>query len=179
METKRCWKCKTVKLITEFSKNRKTSDGINGRCKACDKQYSIENIGRVKQYRLANKESRNQYIREYRNTHPEMVNKWRSTLPNKFRMWKKGAMKRGIPFEVTYEFVKSIPMICHYTGMPLQLDVNSYYTASLDRLDSSKGYTADNVVLCCAFINLMKQQLTYDQFIMACRGVVQHHDSKD
>jgi hypothetical protein len=82
------------------------------------------------------------------------------------------AKYRGIRFELTIEDLERLPLICHYTGMPLTMEPNSYYTVSLDRVDSSRGYTKDNVVFCCGFINRMKQELTVEQFIMACKAVV-------
>lgn len=45
-------------------------------------------------------------------------------------------------------------------------------TVSVDRLDSSKGYTLENVVLCCAAINRMKMDMTVDEFRRWCQLVV-------
>lgn len=46
---KHCWKCGMHKTITEFGKNKSNSDGMQSRCKECDKQLA-------KQYRENNKE---------------------------------------------------------------------------------------------------------------------------
>lgn len=35
---KRCSKCKEVKLISEFNKDKSTKDGLEGRCKICDRE---------------------------------------------------------------------------------------------------------------------------------------------
>ncbi len=45
---------------------------------------------------------------------------------------------------------------------------------SLDRRDPTKGYTRDNVVLCCYIVNLMKTVLFDTEFIAFCRRVVDH-----
>lgn len=45
-------------------------------------------------------------------------------------------------------------------------------TASLDRIDSSKGYIQGNVQWVHKHINLMKNRLTQDRFIEMCKKVV-------
>lgn len=44
-------------------------------------------------------------------------------------------------------------------------------TASLDRIDSSKDYTIDNVQWVHKYINLMKSNLSQDEFIKICKAV--------
>lgn len=43
---------------------------------------------------------------------------------------------------------------------------------SIDRIDSSKGYTKDNVQLVCHIVNLMKQDLTVDELKTWCNRIV-------
>jgi len=56
---------------------------------------------------------------------------------------------------------------CVYTGVDLLLPTsgsNDYiYTASLDRIDSSKGYEPGNIQFTSIAINLMKGQLTHEE----------------
>jgi 5-methylcytosine-specific restriction endonuclease McrA len=44
---KRCWKCSTFKLTTEFVKNKSKKDGLSSECKECkrtqDKEYGFKN----------------------------------------------------------------------------------------------------------------------------------------
>lgn len=44
----------------------------------------------------------------------------------------------------------------------------------LDRIDSSKGHTLDNVVTCCATCNYMKRSMTHDEFIDHIDKVYNH-----
>jgi len=74
-------------------------------------------------------------------------------------------------FALTKQDVEQIPLICHYTGKPLTLEANHFNTISIERLDSSKGYTKENVVFCCETINRMKQELSYDDFIETCHTI--------
>ena len=53
-------------------------------------------------------------------------------------------------------------MLCYYTGIKMELTGyhTTPYAMTVDRLDSSKGYIRDNMVLCLAVINRIKQDLT-------------------
>ena len=68
---------------------------------------------------------------------------------------------------------------CALTGLPIDVSMhgNQYYysgTASLDRIDSSKGYTPGNVQWVYKDVNFMKQQLSMDRFYELCRLVVSY-----
>ena len=47
MSTKKCTVCKDTKIVSEFNKNKTTSDGLNNICRVCSnaqsKRYYIEN----------------------------------------------------------------------------------------------------------------------------------------
>jgi hypothetical protein len=63
---------------------------------------------------------------------------------------------------------------CAYTGWEMSLDTGSKLIASLERRDSSRGYSRDNIVLVCWLANCAKNTLTLDQFIQLCGAVVLH-----
>ena len=72
---------------------------------------------------------------------------------------------------------------CFYTGEKLILKVASSVAfkrenmdvfknyATLDRLDSTKGYTIDNVVLSTLKCNMAKSSLSYDEFVKICENI--------
>jgi len=47
--------------------------------------------------------------------------------------------------------------------------------ASLDRIDSDKGYTEGNVVWVYKPINLMKNTFSSEEFINICKLIVEHN----
>jgi hypothetical protein len=67
-----------------------------------------------------------------------------------FDRYKRGAEKRGLEFSVTLEdyFWYSLSA-CQYCG-------NHETVSGMDRVDSSLGYTLENVVPCCTMCNMMK-----------------------
>ena len=48
------------------------------------------------------------------------------------------------------------------------------YHSGVDRIDSSKGYTKDNVVPCCGKCNRMKGDLPQDKWIQHLQKVLNH-----
>jgi len=79
---KQCSKCKEIKDISLFSKNSKTKDLLQSRCKKCAKicfdEYSIKNKNilkeKSKKYEIENKEKRLKYYREYHHKNKEKRN---------------------------------------------------------------------------------------------------------
>jgi hypothetical protein len=53
---------------------------------------------------------------------------------------------------------------CYYTQKYLSLEINNPNKVSIDRVDSSGGYTKNNVVLCRVIINNLKQDLSLKDF---------------
>lgn len=95
------------------------------------------------------------------------------------------ARMRGLPFELSREkFLELTKRNCFYCGAsPSQVievpSKNGSYTYNgIDRLDSSKGYTVENCVPCCGTHNLMKLDMSVEEFVAACRSVVDHFSKK-
>lgn len=69
---------------------------------------------------------------------------------------------------------------CYLTGLPIHFDqVNilskCQHTASPDRIDSTKGYTRDNVCLVHKDLNRIKNAFPLDIFLNYCRLVAETH----
>jgi len=69
--------------------------------------------------------------------------------------------------------------ICAISGLELTFTQSSGRTitnASIDRIDSHKGYEKDNVQLVCHLVNLMKSDKTTQELIYMCRQIVLHNN---
>lgn len=93
------------------------------------------------------------------------------------------ARKRGIELSVTRELAEKLfvqqGQRCALSGQPLvfarvSTGVRSVSTASLDRRDSQQGYTEGNIQWVHKTINLMKNVLSEEEFLMWCSCVYQH-----
>lgn len=58
--------------------------------------------------------------------------------------------------------------MCAYSGLPLSIETNHPEIVSLDRIDSSKGYTKDNLQLLAWSVNKMKQEFSEEYFLKMC-----------
>lgn len=68
---------------------------------------------------------------------------------------------------------KSANDICN----ELNIKSKTLITASLDRIDSSKGYVIGNVQWVHKTINTMKMDLANSEFIKLCQMVAKNHDN--
>lgn len=82
--------------------------------------------------------------------------------------------RNRLPFDLTERFVFSLfnkqNGFCAISNLPIILGTN----ASLDRIDSSKGYVKGNVQWVDKYVNLCKGHLSEDFFIELCKKVAQN-----
>lgn len=91
------------------------------------------------------------------------------------------AKQRGIVFTITIDYAWKLFVLqdgkCALSGLPLhfntlrQRDPNAVTTASLDRIDSTKGYVEGNVQWLHKNVNFMKHSLSQEVFIYLCHKV--------
>lgn len=96
-----------------------------------------------------------------------------ATLRSDYRIYKQNAKRKGLVFELSEEeFHHLILLDCFYCG-----SVPNVYNG-LDRVDSSLGYSLDNVVPCCKTCNYAKNTMTYDEFRSWIMKVSDHMGAK-
>lgn len=95
------------------------------------------------------------------------------------------ARARKIKFELTKEqFFKLTKENCFYCGCPPLQSIEivsgngAYLYNGVDRFDNTKHYTLENCVPSCGTHNKMKLNMTAEDFISACRSVVEYQDQK-
>ena len=101
-------------------------------------------------------------------------------------MWsvaKQSSKKRDIIFEISPDDIL-IPKFCPYLGYELtqiigegngKVDTN----ASLDRIDSSKGYILDNIQVISVLANKLKNNATEETLVTFAKGILKHHKNID
>ena len=93
-------------------------------------------------------------------------------LYNKFR---KTANRRNIPWGLSLgDFQARYAGRCALTGWEISTDYDNC-TASLDRIDSDRGYEIDNIQWVHAMVNMCKNKYPQERFISMCKAVATNH----
>lgn len=138
--TKICNRCKDAKPFSEFSKNTSSKDGLQYKCKDCDTSYQAER-------RNKNPEKTLEYSRTYQKNKRKDYNYRLQMLINAS---KQRAKNKDREHNISVEDIKKIfPQdgCCPIFGMKLEFNSAGFRenSPSIDRIDSTKGYTPDNI----------------------------------
>jgi hypothetical protein len=159
--SKRCYKCQEVRPIEAFWRNKAKADGRYEACAECIKQY--------------HQDKHRQYDEQKRKGDP--LGRWAQKTVYRTR---KRAREKGFDFDLDKDFILSIaPTHCPVFGHKLvydSSDPNLPCVASIDRTDSSKGYTKENVKIICRHANVVKSDLSKDELIKVIKWL---QDRKD
>lgn len=155
---KQCSKCKQVLPGGMFSKDKTRHDGLRYACKKCDNKriqsYSRQNpIMRITVHMVGNARTR--------------------------------AKEKELPFDLSLDFIRSmvgenarLASHCPLLGIPL--DWSNYRdnggkalpnSPSLDRIDSTKGYTKDNVWVISYRANTIKHNASHEELALITRNL--------
>jgi len=151
-----CRGCKSEKPIDNFPLREQGKKHIRCLCRECEAKFSLERYRNKKSYSLE------------------------ETLHRRAYQASRRAKNKSIECNITdadlMEIYNKQEGKCHYSGVLMEKipKVDNYYNLSIDRVDSKKGYTKENIVLCCDSINTMKNAMPHNVFIDICEKIVLH-----
>lgn len=171
-----CSKCNILKSYDDYHKSSQRSDGISHSCASCVNEYNR------KRSSLDSDIRKRRMKHEKIMTNPELHEKAKSysklyynSLTGRAKSLLKTTTRRSSKFEevdnpVDIEFILEKLKVgkCEVTGIAFDYD-NKFNTCknplspSIDRVDSNKGYSKDNVRIVLWQYNLMRGELTDDQ----------------
>lgn len=166
--------------VVDYAKNPPTDSKGNARwlCK-CDCGKLKEIIG----YNLRGGHSKSCGCQIYKTkSNHQMWNGYKEISGTFYNAIKDGAKHRKLIFDISIEYIWELFLSqnrkCKLTGLDITLpqkckDTNQ--TASLDRIDSSKGYVKGNVQWVHKDINQMKMDLNENKFVEYCKLVYEKH----
>lgn len=156
-----CAACKIEKPLEDFHNSSKSKTGKQSNCKDCNRIRS--NIWRS----------------ENKSKAAVSMGRYRQTLEGCIRERFHNAAHRAR--EKNYEFTITIPLLinlyneqkglCALSGYQLNFLSGSPFKMSLDRIDSKKGYTFDNVQWVTWQVNNLKSNLDESDLIDLCRAI--------
>lgn len=155
---KQCSICKIIKDNNCFSKHPHTSDGLQSQCKPCRaKTRRLKDIGDRNKALTNENDLRNYYHKQYKNL----------VYLSKYR---------GVKVLLSEsEFIEVRKQGCHYCG---DADIGRPGGYNLDRIDSKKDYSVDNVVSCCWVCNTAKNDMTSDTFMAHIKKIYDFYIKK-
>lgn len=150
--------------------NQYTKNPVPIKCEVCEKEqpkscysYNDRKLGAKSGYRtICKKCSRNAKVREIRDRD------WKYRANEIIFMNAKArAKKSNITFDIERKDI-IIPDVCPVLGLTLQRETkNKWHNApSIDRIDNTKGYTKDNIMVISRRANILKKDATFDELIM-------------
>ena len=95
---------------------------------------------------------------EYNGKYPESIisNKVMNAKLGCMRRLKKRNLKMELNKNILKEFIIKHNSVCKFTGIKLTWEKYAFNKGSIDRINSNKGYTMDNIQLCWYPINCLK-----------------------
>ena len=157
-DTKLCVACNEERNLSFFAVNRATKDGLQARCKSCDnfrqavrrffKQSEINS--KAKEYQRERRKDNNYRIQMLLNAS------------------KQRAAKKNREHSITVEDIVAIWPLdnrCPVFGFVLEWNEAGFRetSPSIDRIDSNKGYTKDNVQIISWKANRIKSYATVEE----------------
>ena len=146
------------------------------RNKEAQKEYRLK-------YNELNKERIKEYTKEYnlknkeRSKEANIIYREATLEASLYRSAKRRASKSEIPFSLEPKDIV-FPDYCPYLNCKLtRIQGKGHYqtNASIDRIDSSKGYTKDNIEIISYLANRMKAEATKEQLIAFAKGVLKKY----
>lgn len=173
-----CGKCKKEKPSEEFANDKSKKDGRRSVCKKCIQKYmseywaaNSESLKEKRNKRYAN--NRTEELEKHKESHKKNGWKWNRNRRNKHRQnplimmcqqAKIRATRKGIEFNLSPNDL-TIPSMCPVLGIPLFVSSGSvgYNSPTLDRIDNSKGYIPENVIVVSFKANTIKNTASIEE----------------
>jgi len=155
------------KINSEYSIYRREDGKWCSACSSCSKEQAYTRKDHAKQSSLNDWQCR------------ACVSKLKGLASNApvgdktrtFNRFKKSAESRSIDWNLTEDQMFSgYTGKCQLTGWDIGITYSDH-AASLDRIDSSKGYAQDNIQWVHAMVNMCKNKYSQDKFVEMCIAI--------
>jgi hypothetical protein len=155
--TKVCGNCKKSLPLFDFTVNKAAKDGLQYKCRSCDNLYQIKR-------RSKNREAMVEYHKNYRARNKDNLSFRLQALLNASRQ---RAVLKGREHSITIEDLKELypkDGKCPVFGFDLEFGNAGFRetSPSVDRIDSTKGYTRDNIQIISWKANRLKAYATVE-----------------
>ena len=160
MITKICTKCLKELPIESFAAHKDGKHGKQALCRECDSKRGKEYLNKP-----GKRERRAETTARWYAENKDLIKsqKAQSYVNQRARhlAWeaRRRAKRKGVLFNLSEQDIADLQVrinagVCELTGTPFVLNGGRHFNSpSFDRVDSSKGYTIDNVRVVCHLMN--------------------------
>ena len=160
-QTKKCCICKEEKPLSGFSKNLASKDGLQYKCRPCDVEYQ-------RKRKAADPQKVINYSKQYQQNKRKDFDYRLQMLINAS---KQRAKLKSRQHSINVDDLKAIypkDGCCPIFGMKLEFNSAGFRenSPSIDRIDSQKGYTKDNIQIISWKANRIKGYASVEELEM-------------
>jgi len=191
---RKCWKCQQNKPLTKdyFSKDSIDKFGFQKSCKECQKitassyrQQNKEYFDQKNKEHYDKSENKNRYQKykpAYLQRREDSSKTVRGRLYNLLEAARGRAKNKGLIIDIDLEFLINMYEEqngkCKLTNIDFTFEKKEKsrhfnpFNPSIDKIDSNKGYTKDNVRLVCTIVNLALNNFGEGDFKIMCEAYI-------
>jgi len=189
-KTKKCSACKKRVPKARFDKNHKAPDGLQYQCRPCQNKYRRRRYQRIRaaevtgllectdcgkhkhhsKFGAGNRSNgKHSYCRACANRRARQDRRSIKGAAQQLVVRARArAKRRGMTFDLDPARVRAVLEAgrCEATGLPFDLsDTSDAFSPSLDRKDSSEGYTEENTWVVIVAFNVAKNRWPTEQLV--------------
>jgi hypothetical protein len=147
-------------------------------CKCLLNESNFRRFNNIKTSKGANQNRLRRCDVCYKSNNKNLTNNFKSKIGRIFSAAKARAENKGWDFDITKDVILTLWDIqngkCFYTKEDMSYHYGSPDMISIDRIDSSKGYTTDNICLTRWEINRLKVDFPIIRFLEICKKITEN-----
>ena len=147
--TLQCRECKIKKPLYRFYNRRGFRGGKEKLCRTCEKKKKDDRRGHQTADQIIN----------------SLINACRNNAIERKMNGRMSCGEFSLTQDIIWEIYHSQHGKCIYSNKKLIFNHNDMNKISIDRIDSSKGYTRENIQLVSKYVNWMKLDTREDEFL--------------
>lgn len=154
-----CYKCKRGKSLFFFPIDVRYESNHRTICKSCNKmEHDLRRLNHTQ----------DQHIQE-------IITTSKASSREREKKGREECGENTLTKEDIYDLLEEQGGRCYYSGRELVFEYNNSNKISIDRIESEKGYTKDNVRLVCWVVNQAKSDSSHEEFLEMCRDIERFH----
>lgn len=186
---KKCKNCNILKPLDQFYP-KKHGNGkyyLSSICKPCQNIYQRKYIDKYRKTDKAKQTKKLNRIKWMKDPlKREKLKNWalssnrRNIKTTMLGEAKRRAIKNDLEFNINKQDI-IIPEFCPILEVPFKFGdkINYFYSPSLDRIDTTKGYIKGNIRVISMLANTMKNAATKEQILTFCKNIIKYINNDD